>query len=44
MRNLRAAVLAAIVSLSFGCVAAQAQTKITVGKVVGGGTIPLEPR
>ena len=36
MRTLRAAGLAVVVALSSGCGAAQAQTKITVGKVVGG--------
>src|SRR4051812_21168383 len=39
MRDLRAAGLAALavtIALSFGCVAASAQTKVTVGKVVGG--------
>ena len=36
MRSLWAAIVAVAIGLSFGCVAAQAQTKITVGKVVGG--------
>ena len=36
MRTLRAAALAAVIALSFGSGAAQAQTKITVGKIVGG--------
>src|SRR3954452_16951075 len=36
MRSLRTAILAVAIGLSFGCVAVQAQTKITVGKVVGG--------
>ena len=33
---MRAAALAAVIALSFGSGAAQAQTKITVGKIVGG--------
>jgi ABC-type nitrate/sulfonate/bicarbonate transport system substrate-binding protein len=36
MRNLRAAGLAAAIVLSCGCGGAGAQTKITVGKIVGG--------
>ena len=36
MRSLRAAIAGRCHRLSFGCVAAQAQTKITVGKIVGG--------
>ena len=36
MRNSRAAILAVAIGLSFGCAAAQAQTKITIGKIVGG--------
>src|SRR4029078_10876430 len=36
MRSSRAAILAVAIGLSFSCVAAQAQTKITIGKIVGG--------
>src|SRR3981189_2643569 len=36
MRNLRAAGLAVVIALSFGCGAASAQTKTAIGKVVGG--------
>src|SRR3979409_980558 len=36
MRNLRAAGLTGAIALSFGCGAAGAQTKIAIGKVVGG--------
>ena len=36
MRVLRSAALAAVVALLLGAGAAQAQTKITVGKIVGG--------
>src|ERR1044072_7390121 len=36
MRSLLTAILAVAIGLSFDCVAVQAQTKITVGKIVGG--------